>query len=227
MRRPSRSAPRAASRSEEGHRRRSPDRSAKSRRSARSPPLDFPDVTIARLSNGVELQYAQRTAVPVTQLALSFDAGDAADAPDGRGLQSMVMTMLDEGTTSLTSQQIAEAQERLGADIETGSSLDRSTVTLSALSANLAPSLDLLGDIVKNPAFDPAELERVRDAAADRHRAAAEGPERHRPARAARRCCSARTIPMRRWLAAMRRRSAASPATIWSASSRPGCGPTG
>ena len=60
----------------------SPGRSAKSRRSARSPPLDFPDVTIARLSNGVELQYAQRTAVPVTQLALSFDAGDAADAPD-------------------------------------------------------------------------------------------------------------------------------------------------
>src|SRR4029453_16297064 len=29
--------------------------------------LDFPDVTITRLSNGVELQYAQRTAVPVTQ----------------------------------------------------------------------------------------------------------------------------------------------------------------
>ena len=125
-------------------------------------PLDFPDVTITRLSNGVELQHAQRTAVPVTQLALSFDAGDAADAPDGRGLQSMVMAMLDEGTTSLSSQKLAEAEERLGADIETGSSLDRSTITLSALSANLSPSLALLGDIAKNPAFDPAELERVR-----------------------------------------------------------------
>ncbi|MGH6705613.1 MAG: M16 family metallopeptidase, partial [Sphingomicrobium sp.] len=124
--------------------------------------LDFPDVTVTRLSNGIELQYAQRAAVPVTQLALSFDAGDAADAPDGRGLQSMVMTMLEEGTTSLTSQQIAEAKERLGADIDTGSSLDRSTVTLSALSANLSPSLALVGDMVKNPAFDAAELERVR-----------------------------------------------------------------
>jgi len=125
-------------------------------------PLDFPDVTITRLSNGVELQYAQRTAVPVTQLALSFDAGDAADAPDGRGLQSMVMAMLDEGTTSLSSQKLAEAEERLGADIDTGSSLDRSTITLSALSANLSPSLALLGDIAKNPAFDGQELERVR-----------------------------------------------------------------
>ena len=33
---------------------------------------------------------------------------------------------------------------------------------MSALSANLAPSLALMGDIVKNPAFDAAELERVR-----------------------------------------------------------------
>lgn len=124
--------------------------------------LDFPDVTIAHLSNGVELQYAQRTAVPVTQLALSFDAGDAADAPNSRGLQSMVMSMLDEGTSQLNSQQVAEAKERLGVSIETGGSLDRSTVTMSALSANLAPSLALLGDIVKSPAFDAAELERVR-----------------------------------------------------------------
>ena len=124
--------------------------------------LDFPDVTTTRLSNGVQVQYAQRNAVPVTQFALSFDAGDAADVASGRGLQAMVMTMLDEGTTNRTSQQMAEAEERLGADIDTSSSLDRSSVTLSALSANLAPSLALLGDIVKNPAFDPAELERVR-----------------------------------------------------------------
>ena len=124
--------------------------------------LDFPDVTTTRLSNGVQVQYAQRNAVPVTQLALSFDAGDAADVASGRGLQGLVMTMLDEGTTTRNSQQMAEAEERLGADIDTASSLDRSSVTLSALSANLAPSLALLGDIVKNPAFDPAELERVR-----------------------------------------------------------------
>ncbi|MEA1072216.1 pitrilysin family protein [Sphingomonas sp. LY160] len=124
--------------------------------------LDFPDVTKATLSNGIEIQYAQRNAVPVTQMALSFDAGEAADVANGRGLQSMVMTMLDEGTTSLSSQKVAEAKESLGVEIEAGSSLDRSTVSMSALSANLGPSLALMGDIVKNPAFDPAELERVR-----------------------------------------------------------------
>ena len=125
--------------------------------------LDFPDVQHVALSNGVKLHYAQRSAVPVTQVALSFNAGAAADTPDSRGLQNFTMSLLDEGTTTRTSQQIAEEQERLGASISAGGSLDRSTVSLSALSANLGPSLDLLADIVRNPAFAEAEVERVRN----------------------------------------------------------------
>ncbi len=124
--------------------------------------LDFPDISHVTLSNGVELHYAQRAAVPVTQMALSFDAGYAADAPNGRGLQNLVLSLLEEGTTTRSSQQLAEEQERLGAQINTGGSADRSTVRMTALSANLAPSLDLLADIVRNPAFNQAELDRVR-----------------------------------------------------------------
>jgi predicted Zn-dependent peptidase len=65
-------------------------------------PLDFPDVTHVTLSNGIKLAYAQRTAAPLTQVALSFDAGYAADAPGQRGLQNMVVQMLDEGTPTRT-----------------------------------------------------------------------------------------------------------------------------
>ncbi len=127
-----------------------------------TPPLDFPDITHVQLSNGVRVHYAQRTAVPVTQLALSFDAGFSADAPAARGLQNLTLNLLDEGTDRLNSQQIAEEEERLGAIISAGGSADRSAVTLSALTPNLAPSLDLLAEIVQRPAFAPAEVERVR-----------------------------------------------------------------
>ena len=127
-----------------------------------TPPLDFPDVQHVTLSNGVKLSYAQRTTVPVTSLALSFDAGFSADAPSGRGLQNLTLALLDEGADGLTSQQIAEQQERLGAQISASGSADRSNVILSALTANLGPSLDLLADIVQRPDFNPAELDRVR-----------------------------------------------------------------
>ena len=124
--------------------------------------LDFPVVAHAKLANGVPVIYAQRNAVPVTRLALSFDAGNAADPKAALGTQSLMLALLDEGTTTRGSEEIAEDKERLGAEIGASPSMDRTTIALTALSANLAPSLDLLTDIVRNPAFAPSEVERLR-----------------------------------------------------------------
>ena len=124
--------------------------------------LDFPAVERARLSNGIEIVYARRAVVPVTRIAVEFDAGIAADPTDRVGTQTLMLGLLDEGTTSLNSVQLAEAQERLGATVSTGASLDRTAVFLTAMTPNLQPSLDLLVDIIRNPAFDPREVERLR-----------------------------------------------------------------
>jgi zinc protease len=125
--------------------------------------LDFPDVTRTKLSNGIELVYAQRSAVPVTQISLSLDAGHSADPRDKLGTQSLMLGLLDEGAAGMNSRQIAEAEERLGATISTGASMDRTTLGLWSLSANLAPSLDLFTDIVLKPDFAQAEVERLRN----------------------------------------------------------------
>ena len=124
--------------------------------------LDFPDVTHTTLTNGMRVHYAQRGAVPSTRVALSFNAGSASDPVNMRGLEELAFNLFDEGTTSLTAQQIAEERERLGAAITTGGGIDRSTFTLSALTANLKPSLELMADIVRNPAFREADIDRAR-----------------------------------------------------------------
>jgi predicted Zn-dependent peptidase len=124
--------------------------------------LDFPDIERARLSNGISVVYARRATVPVTRIAVEFDAGNAADPANALGTQALMLNLLTEGTTSRNSIQIAEEQERLGANISAGKSLDRTAVTMAALTPNLAPSLELLADIVRNPAFQPSEVERLR-----------------------------------------------------------------
>lgn len=124
--------------------------------------LQFPAITHTQLSNGIPVEYAQRTAVPVTQVALAFDAGAAADSPQARGLADMTMSLLDEGTSKLSSQQVAEAEERLGADVSAQNGGDRSYVMLNALTPNLAPSLDLMTDVVKDAAFRPDDIDRIR-----------------------------------------------------------------
>ncbi|MGK6354752.1 M16 family metallopeptidase [Sphingomonas sp. DT-207] len=124
--------------------------------------LDFPEVSRAKLSNGIELVYAHRDAVPVTQVVMSFDAGTVADPAGKLGTQNLVLSLLDEGTTTKDSTAIAEARERLGANINTGSSADRTYLGVTAPSPNLAGALDLFADVVRNPAFAPAEIERIR-----------------------------------------------------------------
>ena len=125
--------------------------------------LAFPTVERAKLSNGIPIALARRTAVPKVMVSLSFDAGFAADALDTPGTQALMLEMLDEGTATRSATAIAEEQERLGAAIQTGGNIDTSVVSLTALTANLAPSLALLADITRNPAFSEGEVARVRD----------------------------------------------------------------
>jgi predicted Zn-dependent peptidase len=124
--------------------------------------LKFPTVEHARLSNGIEVIFARRAAVPVVDVAISFDAGNAADPKDKLGTQSLMLALLDEGTDRYSSVQIAEQEERLGASIGAAAGMDRTNVTLTALRPNLTASVDLLADIVRRPAFAPAEVERLR-----------------------------------------------------------------
>src|SRR5690606_9190784 len=124
--------------------------------------FDFPAIERAALANGIPVYFAKRAAVPKVTVALSFDAGFAADPADARGTQSFMAAMLEEGTKSRNAIAIAEEQERLGASINVSAGLDATTVSLDTLTSNLKPSLALMADIVRAPAFAPREVERVR-----------------------------------------------------------------
>jgi len=126
------------------------------------PDLSFPAVQRARLKNGIEVVLAERHAVPVVGLSLQFDAGYATDQGGKLGTASFTSGMLDEGTATLDSVQIAQRRERLGMTLGTGCGLDSCSVSTSMLAANLQPSLALLSDVVRNPAFRDADVERVR-----------------------------------------------------------------
>ena len=126
------------------------------------PALDFPAIERTSLKNGIKVVFARRSAVPVVSVRVSFDAGYAADPMEARGTTALLLKLMNEGTTSLDSSALARTEEALGASISGIGLPDSTSFELSALKANLAPSLDLLADYVRHPALSPAELERVR-----------------------------------------------------------------
>lgn len=124
--------------------------------------LDFPAVERGKLKNGMEVVFARRATVPTVNVAVSFDAGYAADPKDALGTQSLMLSLMAEGTTTRDSTALAEAQERLGARISGNAGADDTVFSLFALKPNLAASIELLADYVQNPAFDAKELERIK-----------------------------------------------------------------
>jgi len=126
------------------------------------PDLSFPEIQRAELKNGLNVALAQRHAVPVVNIALQFDAGYAADSFGKLGTADFTTSMMDEGTEKRSALEISLEAEKLGANIATNSNLDMSSLSLSALRGKLEPSLDLFADIVRNPAFEQSEIDRLR-----------------------------------------------------------------
>ena len=126
-----------------------------------APEGKLPAFQRATLPNGLKLIVAERHEVPVVRVNLLVDAGYAADqaAP---GTARLAGDMLDEGTQTRASLEISDELQRLGAQLNTGSDLDSTSVSLSALKANLDPSLAIFADVVLNPSFPQKELDRLK-----------------------------------------------------------------
>jgi len=125
------------------------------------PSTRFDDFEKARLSNGLNIILAERHAVPVVNLRLLVNAGYAADQFGLPGTANLAMDMLDEGTTHRSALEISDELNDLGATLNSGSNLDVSSVSMSALSENLNDSLDLFADVILNPAFPESDFERL------------------------------------------------------------------
>jgi predicted Zn-dependent peptidase len=126
------------------------------------PELSFPKLERGKLANGIEVILAERHTIPVTQVELLFDSGYAADQGHKLGTASFTGAMMSESTRDLDSVEVAKRRQRLGAIIGTGCDLDVCEASLDALNDQLQPSLALFADVVRNPAFKAADIDRVR-----------------------------------------------------------------
>ncbi|MGC4027409.1 MAG: pitrilysin family protein [Steroidobacteraceae bacterium] len=125
-------------------------------------PLNLPVAQRFQLPNGLTVMLFERHELPVVAANLVLLAGSDHNPADRPGLASFTAGLLDEGTTTRSSLQISEELDGLGAALGTGSSMDFSSVTLRALTSTVPAAFSVMADVVLNPAFAQAEIERAR-----------------------------------------------------------------
>ncbi len=125
-------------------------------------PFVFPKADTYTLSNGMKVTLVQYGAVPKVAMQAIVRAGALNERPEQRWISEMTATLLKEGTTTRTAEQVARETAEMGGSIFTNAATDKTTIGGEVLSEFDAKFVGLLADVVLNPKFAADDLEKAR-----------------------------------------------------------------
>lgn len=124
------------------------------------PKFTFPPFSRFRLSNGLEVLFAEYHELPLVVFQMLFWAGRSSDPAGKAGLSHLMAAVWDEGTQKRTAEELAAALARLGASLSIGTDWDASGVRLFTLRHSWTEALQLYAEVLCQPLFPEKELER-------------------------------------------------------------------
>src|SRR5690606_36074435 len=118
----------------------------------------------AVLANGLRIYLLEDRKLPTFNLYFVVKGGGLADPPDKRGVAMVTASLLREGTKARTSREIAEQLATLGSSLSASASpaSGESGVSVSGLSDKLDQTLAIAADVLLNPTFPHAELDKFK-----------------------------------------------------------------
>lgn len=115
------------------------------------------------LGNGVKYGFIEKSNRGNTVI-ISFSGrnGDVKSLMNKGVVPSFTASMLNKGTKSRSRQQIEDELSKLKSSISFRASNGNIYANINSTEENLIPTLTLMTDLLKNPLFDPAELEKLK-----------------------------------------------------------------
>jgi zinc protease len=126
--------------------------------------VNLPKAQEATLSNGLRVVLLENHRVPTFTMQMVILSGGLSDPADHHGLASFTATLLREGTAKRSSKEISEQMDTLGATLQAGAGISSFTtnITTSGLVENLDQTLDIFADVIRNPKFPQAEVDKFK-----------------------------------------------------------------
>src|ERR1051325_9077640 len=126
--------------------------------------VKLPRAQEATLKNGLQVVLLESHKVPTFNMQLVVLSGGLSDKADYHGLATFTAGFLRERRSKRSSKEIAEQVDALGATLTANSGLSSmtSTVNTGGLIENLDQTLDLFADVIRNPTFPQAEVDKYK-----------------------------------------------------------------
>jgi zinc protease len=118
--------------------------------------------TRAELANGAVILAQESGTVPAVSINATFFAGSAQDPPALPGVAYLTRRVIDRGAAHRSAVQIADALDDRGVSLRVSAARDMFSVSCDCLSEDVNDLLALIADIIREPLFPQAELDKRR-----------------------------------------------------------------
>jgi predicted Zn-dependent peptidase len=131
---------------------------------AAAPPRPFtlPVHQDVALDNGARVTTVAYGTVAKAAVTLFIRGGKAETSAQQTWLADLMGNSLSEGTRSRPAAQLAEEAAAMGGDLQVNVEQDQTTISIEVLSEFAPRAIALIADVARNPAFPPADVERVK-----------------------------------------------------------------
>ncbi|HEY4244927.1 MAG TPA: pitrilysin family protein [Kofleriaceae bacterium] len=135
-----------------------------------TPPAPQPPAAVAvppiesyQLANGLQVFVIKSDRLPVVSMQLAVRAGRVQEPRARLGVSEFVADMLPKGTKKHTALELAKTIDFVGGTIAADATFEATLVSCSVLAKSQATCMQLLPEIVTEPAFPEDELSKVRE----------------------------------------------------------------
>src|ERR1700752_2447646 len=112
------------------------------------------------LNNGLRILTERMTQVRSISIGVWLTRGSRHETADMSGIAHFVEHMLFKGTATRSAEDIAQAIDSIGGQLDAFTAKEYASYYIKVLDEHLPLALDILSDIVLNPAFTPDDIER-------------------------------------------------------------------
>lgn len=120
----------------------------------------FPDYTQETLKNGLKIFFIEDKEQPVISFSFVIPGGSFVEG-NKFGLASIVADLLTHGTGKMTSKDIADKIEGIGASLSANAGADMITISGSCLKKYLDTLFNIASQVILNPSFPEEDFEKL------------------------------------------------------------------
>ncbi|MGN2616017.1 M16 family metallopeptidase [Aliivibrio fischeri] len=126
-----------------------------------------PDIYRANLSNGIEVLGTEAIETPTIQLQIAIPSGNRYVPKGKEGLASLTAAMMEEGTTTSSSEELQKKLDKLGSSVSFNSGSYTTTISVASLTKNIDQTLAIVDEMLFEPAFEQADFDRLQKQAVE------------------------------------------------------------